>query len=61
MIKLGKKSREIMTGRTGEERISKPMNLNNKDNILRTQKQVNKYFKIYRHMRKHIREGRVAV
>ena len=59
---MGKKSKLRMTGRTEEERIDKPMKLNNREDILKTQKQVNKTIKIWKHIEKHFKGiGRVGV
>lgn len=36
-------------------------NLNNTEDVIKTQKKMNKYLKIWKHMKKHLKVGRVGV
>ena len=55
---MGKRSRELKTGLTEEERIAKPKGNDKTLNAMRTRKEMNKYIKAWNNYKRHIRVGR---
>lgn len=58
---MGKRSRELNTGLTEEERVSNPKGNDTSLSMYEIRKITNRYIKRYQYLKKHMRVGRVGV
>lgn len=57
---MGKRSRELKTGMTEEERMNNPNGNDQEPDMVEVVKIMNKYVKMERQIRKHMRVGRLV-